>query len=78
VAKTMAAGKFFSVSVKVIDFAIRVEIEDSDTGASFLLGVLTDPSQNFPVGAVGIAGRNNEDNVIGRFVVCTGDKCLND
>jgi hypothetical protein len=77
-AKAMAPGEFFGVSIKMVDFAITVEIEDSQTGDRHLLGVLTDPDRNFAVGAVGIAGRENEDNVIGRFVVCTGDKCLNE
>jgi len=77
-AKAMALGQFFTVSVKMVDYAITVEIEDSDTGAPYPLGVLTDPARTFPVGAVGIAGRKNEENVIGRFVVCTGDKCLNE
>lgn len=77
-AKAMAANRFFTVSIKMVDYAITVEIEDSDTGAPFPLGVLTDPARNFAVGAVGIAGRSNEENLIGRFVVCTGAKCLSD
>ena len=77
-AKAMATGQFFSVTIKMIDFAITVEIEDSDTGAPYPLGVLTDPAHNFPIGAVGLAGHANEENVIGRFVVCTGEKCLSE
>ena len=77
-AKAMGSGQFFAVSIKMIDFAITVEIEDSETGAPYILGVLTDPARNFPVGAVGMAGHTNEENVIGRFVVCTGDKCLSE
>ena len=77
-AKAMGSGQFFAVSIKMIDFAITVEIEDSETGAPYTLGVLTDPAKTFPVGAVGIAGHANEENVIGRFVVCTGDKCLSE
>jgi len=75
-AKAMQPGQFFGVSIKMMDYEITVEIEDSQTGATYLLGVLTDPNHTFPVGAVGIAGRNNEENIVGRFVVCTGDKCL--
>jgi hypothetical protein len=77
-AKAMASGQFFTVSIKMIDYAITVEIEDTQTGKPYPLGVLTDPARHFPVGAVGIAGRANEENVIGRFVVCTGDKCLSE
>ncbi|MGI8917190.1 MAG: hypothetical protein ACR2H6_01220 [Pyrinomonadaceae bacterium] len=75
-AKAMSPDRFFSVSIKMVDFAITVEIEDSETGAPYPLGVLTDPARNFVEGAVGIAGGADEDNTIGRFVVCTGDKCL--
>ena len=74
----MTTGQFFTVTVKMVDYAITVEIEDSDTGAPYPLGVLTDPNHNFAVGAVGLAGRSNEDTVVGRFVVCTGDRCLNE
>lgn len=77
-ATALANGEFFSVSIKMIDFQITVEVEDSQTGASYPLGVLTDPDHNFAVGAVGIGARNNEENVIGLFVVCTGNKCLNE
>jgi hypothetical protein len=75
-AKAMMPDKFFTVTIKMVDFAITVEIEDSETGAPYPLGVLTDPARTYAVGAVGIAGHAGEENVIGRFVVCTGDKCL--
>jgi hypothetical protein len=77
-ARPMDAGQFFTVTIKMIDYEINVEIEDSQTGAPYPLGRLTDPGHNFDVGAVGIAARNQEENVIGRFVVCTGDKCLSE
>jgi hypothetical protein len=59
----------------MIDYEIAVDIVDSQTGSPYMLGVLTDPDHNFAVGAVGIAARRNEENVIERFIVCT-DKCL--
>ena len=74
-AGAMASGQFFTVSIKMIDYEIAVDIVDSQTGAPYTLGVLTDPDHNFAVGAVGIAARQNEENVIERFIVCT-DKCL--
>ena len=77
-AKSMSAGKFFTVSIKMVDFRIIVEVVDAETGAPYPLGGLTDPLHNFAVGAVGIGGHADEENVIGRFVVCTGDKCLNE
>lgn len=74
-ARPMDAGQFFNVSIKMVGYDIEVEIVNSQTGAPYALGVLTDPDHNFDVGAVGIAARNQEENVIGRFIVCTGDKC---
>lgn len=76
-ARPMDAGQFVSVSIKVTGYDITVEIVDQ-RGEPYTLGVLTDPEHSFPVGAVGIAARNNEENVIGRFVVCTGDKCFSE
>lgn len=77
-AKAMGSGQFFGLSIKMIDYTVTVEIVDSETGALYPLGGLTDPARNFPVGAVGIAGHANEENAIERFVVCTGDRCLNE
>lgn len=74
-ARVMDSGSYFSVTVKMVGYLITVEINDSETGGLHSLGVLTDPDQNFAVGAVGIAGRAEEENVIERFVVCTGAKC---
>jgi hypothetical protein len=76
-AGAMASGDFFNVSIKMIDYEITVDIVDSQTGAPYTLGVLTDPDHNFAVGAVGIAGDATAENVIERFVVCT-DKCLDE
>lgn len=77
-ARPMDAGQFVSVSIKMIGYDITVEITDSQTGAPYPLGVLTDPEHSFPVGAVGIAVRNDEENMIERFVVCTGEKCFSE
>lgn len=74
-AAAMASGQFFTVSIRVTGYEIHVDIIDSQTGAPYPLGVLTDPDHNFSIGAVGIAARNNEENVIEQFTVCTG-QCL--
>lgn len=75
--RAMGSG-FFPVSIRMIDYEITVEITDSQ-GVPYPLGRLTDPDHNFAVGAVGIAVRDNEENLIERFVVCTiGPQCLNE
>jgi hypothetical protein len=76
-ARPMDAGEFVSISMKMIGYDIIVETIDSQ-GAVYTLGVLTDSERTFPVGAVGIVGRNDEENMIERFVVCTGDKCFSE
>lgn len=77
-AKAMGPGQFFGLSIKMIDYTVTVEIVDSESGALYPLGALTDPARNFAVGAVGIAGYGNAENSIERFVVCTGDRCLSE
>jgi len=77
-AGAMTAGRFFNLSLKMVDYDITVQITDSQTGNPYTLGVLTDADHNFPVGAVGIAVRDNEESVIERFVVCAGSQCLSD
>lgn len=77
-ASPMDAGEFFTISLKMIGYEIKVEVINSETGASYPLGVLADPDHSFGVGAVGIAARANEECIIGPFVVCTGEKCLAD
>lgn len=75
-ATPMDAGEFFTISIKMIDYNITVQVIDTATGAAYTLGVLTDPDHRLAVGAVGIAARDNEESVIGTFVVCTGEKCF--
>jgi len=77
-ARAMGPGQFFGLSIKMIDYTVTVEIVDSETGALYPLGGLTDPARNFGVGAVGVAGYANAETAIERFVVCTGSKCLNE
>ena len=72
----MDRGQFFTIAIKMIGYDITVQIIDTETGAAYTLGVLTDPENRLPVGAVGIAARDNEESVIGPFVVCTGEKCF--
>jgi hypothetical protein len=75
-AEPMDAGQFFTISIRMIGYDITVQIIDTETGAPYSLGVLTDPEHKLAVGAVGIAARSNEESIIGPFVVCTGEKCF--
>jgi hypothetical protein len=75
-ARPMDAGRFITVSIKMIDYDITVEIGDTDSGAPYPLGRLTDAEHSLAVGAVGIVARDNEENFIGPFIVCTGEACF--
>lgn len=68
---TLKTGQFFKVKLLMTGNRVRVYITDSQTGEELTLGILTDPSNVFPIGAPGIAVRDREQNVIGNFIVCT-------
>jgi hypothetical protein len=68
--QTLKANQFFNVTMKMADNSLKVSITDSQTGDVLPLGILTDPARNFRIGGVGIAARDNEQNEIGRFIVC--------
>jgi hypothetical protein len=69
-ADAIKANQFFKASIKMTSNNISVSISDK-RGEFLPLGVLSDPNRNFPIGAVGMAARGNEQNEIGRFLVCT-------
>jgi hypothetical protein len=70
---TLKTNQFFNISMDATDNKFKVSITDSETGEEFPLGTLEDPNRNFRIGAAGIAIRDNEQNEIERFVVCTAE-----
>lgn len=74
-AAVLESGRSVTVSIRMVGFNISVDIVDTSSGDLYRLGVLSDPNHNFGIGAVGIAARKDQENVIERFVVCTG-RCL--
>jgi hypothetical protein len=70
---TLKQNQFFSVANEAKGNKFTVNITDSETGDVLPLGALEDPNRTFPIGAVGIAVRDNEQNEIERFVVCTAE-----
>jgi hypothetical protein len=70
---SLKANQWFNVLLRMIGNKISVSINDSQTGELIPLGILLDNNQNFPIGAVGIGGRDSERNEIGRFIICTPD-----
>lgn len=68
--ETLKPGKFFNVVLTMADSDITVRVEDSETGDLRKLGILPDPSRTFPIGAVGIAARESEQNEFSAFNIC--------
>lgn len=70
ISDVLRPGKFFRAFLTMKGNQIEVKVEDSETADVFPLGTLTDPGETFPVGAVGIAARDNEQNEVEQFVIC--------
>jgi hypothetical protein len=70
---TLKQNQFFSVLIEATGNKFKVSITDSQTGDVLPLGTLEDANRNFPIGAAGIAVRDNEQNEFERFVVCTSE-----
>jgi hypothetical protein len=71
IASTIKPKQFFKVNIKMTGNSMNISVEDSQTGASLPLGILTDAYQKFPIGAVGIAAEDGEQSDYGSFMVCT-------
>lgn len=69
-AEALKPGQFFQVVLTMKDAEITVRVQDSETGDLRKLGTLTDPSQRFRIGAVGIVARDNEQNEFENFNIC--------
>lgn len=70
--QTLRPNQFFTVSMRMTGNSLKVSLTDSQTGDVLPLGILTDPASNYPIGAVGLGARDNEQNEVGRFIVCAG------
>jgi PEGA domain len=70
-AQTIQPKQFFKIHIRMTGNRMNVSIEDSQTGQSLPLGILTDSYQTFRTGAPGIAADGNERSDYGSFAVCT-------
>lgn len=70
---TLKPGKFFHVVLTMVGNEISVKVVDSETGDLLKLGTLPDPTNAFAIGAVGIAARDNEQNEVGQFIICSAE-----
>jgi hypothetical protein len=79
--KTLNSSKGFQVVLTMEGSTIKVKVLDTETGDLLELGTLPDPSNAFPIGAVGVAARSNEQNEVGMFIICSAEnmrahKCI--
>lgn len=70
-AETIKPGKDFHLTLTMKDNVISISVEDSETGETLPVGVLSDSSNTFPIGAVGVAARGSEQFELESFTVCT-------
>lgn len=75
-ARAMDSEQFVTVSIRMIDYHIDVQLTDTQEGVAHPLGRLTDPEHILAVGAPGIVVRDNEENLIGPFAVCADADCM--
>jgi hypothetical protein len=64
----------FRISITMKDNSTSVSLLDNQTGIWRPLGGFTDSNGHYPIGAVGIAAEDEEQNELGSFNVCT-PKC---
>ena len=70
-AKTLASNNGFRVIITGNSKGFTVRIEDSDTGQTHAVGLLTDQYNTFQKGAIGIAGQAKSDFEVNYFTICT-------
>jgi hypothetical protein len=69
-AQTIKPGKDFHLLLTMKDNVITISVEDSETGETLPVGVLSDSGNIFRIGAVGVAARGNEEFEVESFTVC--------
>ena len=73
-ADAIKQDKFFRVKVSMTGTDIDVKVEDTATGDLLPLGKLSDASNTYRIGAVGLVARDNEQNEVGLFTVAPKSK----
>lgn len=56
-AKTLGDGKFFNVIISGKGNVFKVTLEDIETGRPYVIGIVEDQNNTFPIGAIGIGAR---------------------
>jgi hypothetical protein len=70
-AKTLSSNNGFRTIIRGDSKGFTTWIEDSDTGVTHAVGLLTDQYNTYPKGAIGIAGLPKSDFEVNYFTICT-------
>lgn len=70
-AETIKPGKDFHLLLTMKGSDINLSVEDSETGETITLGILSDSGNIFRIGAVGVVARAGEEFEVESFTVCT-------
>jgi hypothetical protein len=55
---TFSNRKYFNLSITATGNVFRVRMEDVDTGRSFVIGIIEDQNNTYPIGAVGVGTKD--------------------
>lgn len=56
--RTLADRKYFNLVITATGNVFRVKLEDSETGRSFVIGIIEDQNNTYPIGAIGVGTKD--------------------
>jgi hypothetical protein len=56
--RTISDRKYFNLTIKATGNVFRVTLEDSETGRPFVIGIIEDQNNTYPIGAIGIGTKD--------------------
>lgn len=68
-AKTLGDKKFFNLIISGKGNIFKVTLEDIDTGRSYVIGIVEDQNNTFPIGAIGIGIKDSSRFDVNRFLI---------
>lgn len=68
-AKTLGDKKFFNLIISGKGNIFKVTLEDIETGRAFVIGIVEDQNNTFPIGAIGIGTKDLSRFDVNRFLI---------
>lgn len=66
-AASLGDRKYFNLTITAKGNVFRVRLEDTETGQSFVIGIIEDQNNTFPIGAIGIGSKDASRFEVNRF-----------